>query len=144
MSQLRVLYRELRAVLATAMVCALVLGLVFSGVAQAGGGGAAFHGAAKIGAYAHCVQHLTHSAASETRAAPSTNDKRSDRRNCVYCCLAAHAAAVLPERFPAVARPLAHVTAPTFLLPASARAPANHLTCAVNGARAPPSLLLCS
>jgi hypothetical protein len=139
MSHLRVLVRELRAVLSTAVACALIFGLVFSNVAQAARGAVSPNAAGKAGAHAQCVVHFAHRAASEKRVAPPTKDERSDRRHCPDCCLSAHAAAVLPERCASVARPAADRAAQAFQLRLSARAPDNAPSSAVNGARAPPS-----
>lgn len=140
MSQMRVLYRELRAVLSTAMVCAIVFGLVFSGVAQTAGRKSAHHSGGRTGAYSTCVERLAHARGSEHRAAPASDDDQSSSRECPNCCLAAHAAAaVLPERFGVVERPPVENRAFAFPALTSARSPKTFLTQSVNGARAPPA-----
>ena len=141
MSQMRVLARELRAVLSTAIVCALVFGLVFSNVAQAARSAGAPNAAGKVGAYALCLEHLAHRAPAETRIAPASKTDGSDRLHCPDCCLAAHAAAVLPERFAAVAHPVPDRPSQSFHAWPSARASDSSPTSTVNGARAPPALL---
>lgn len=147
MSLLRDLYREFCAVLKTATVCALVFGLIFSSVAQASGGSAS-HGDIRIGAYARCLQHLTHraaasdgAAASDRLVAPANKGKNPDQGHCPDCCLTGHAAAVLPERFASFARPIVDRATPAYRIPAAAWIPTSYPPSAGNGARAPPSLI---
>ncbi len=136
MSQLRVMLQEIRAALAAAVTCALILGLVFSNVAQAAGSHSFAPGAAKTGGYALCLQHLAHP---DKHAAPASGDERSSQHKCPGCCLAATlGAALIPERFVHATKPATVRPVRVAYIAASPRAPESLLFRAANGARAPP------
>lgn len=135
MSQMRVLFGELRAGFSAATVCALILGLLFANFAEAAAKGQPR--VAKTGAYALCVQHLTHS--SDKQAAPTPEDRRSRSHKCPGCCLAAAlGSALVPERV-TIATRLADPAVVIAWFAAAPREPRSLEFRAANGARAPPA-----
>lgn len=127
MSHLRAKCLELRAALSVAAMCALFFGLLISGAAQA---------RQSVGAHLPCIgAHVDPSLAT---AAPDQKGDRLPGADCPECCLAAYSSAVVPPgRIAVAARPVATAAIVAYS-DVAAREPKLFLTCAVNGARAPP------
>lgn len=136
MSQMRVLFGELRAALSAATVCALILGLVFANFAETASAKAPRQGPKPAGAYALCVEHLAHP--SDRQVAPVSGDEHSKKHKCPGCCLAAAlGVALVPERVTHAPRPADRAVVVAWFA-ASPQEPRSLLFRAANGARAPP------
>ncbi|MCX7900449.1 MAG: hypothetical protein N2444_10295, partial [Methylocystis sp.] len=121
-------------------VCALVLGLVFSNIAQAAGMRMTPPASGKTGAYALCLRHLGDAGATDQDAANEAGDERFEKHKCPGCCLAASLENALPpERLPAITRPAVRPPVRVDYYAASPRAPDSLLFRAAHGARAPPA-----
>ena len=138
MSQVRAICTKLRAIFASAAVCALLFGLLVSGAAQASapvGSRVGFDAAAHDVALCP-VRHLLGAAAND----PSRSNHGGAQGQCPDCCLAAHTSVGLaPERVSTVARPATDSASPVAYFAFSAREPESAVSSFVNGARAPPS-----
>lgn len=137
MSHLRAISSRIRATIAVLAVWAMVFGMASSGAAAANATDLVYKNNAFSGGLFACFKrHMTQHGDFANEKAP---DHNSSKGHHCPCCLAAHAAAaLLPERVPAIARPASPAWAPISYRAVSNRAPENFLSQTANGARAPP------
>ena len=139
MSHRRTMRVTMRAIFAVSLAFALISGLFVSSVLYG----------ARAPAFGRTAQGLTvscHNWAVSTpqsaNGAPARPDRHSGATGCPDCCLAAHAgAAVLPERFAIVTRPMRVAASRVRYFALTTHEMEASVSNAVNGARAPPARL---
>jgi hypothetical protein len=128
---------DARAIFAATAVCALIFSLFVSGAMQ--GAHAAGSMRMAVGATTSC-HHLEASALTSTAAPDHHKGGHSGKVDCPFCCLAAHAGAVvLPDRLATFVRPLRIPSSRVLYSALSTHEPEIAASNAVNGARAPPA-----
>lgn len=137
MSQSHVIRGKLREIITIIAVLSLMFSVSFSAAAAASASDLVVRsdGTAGVGLFACFKHHMTQRADATT---DKTKDTKSAGKHHCPCCLAAQAAAaVLPERLPIFAAPVASSTRVDYLADAS-DAPRLVPDRRANGARAPP------
>ncbi len=138
MSQMRAQGGVVRAASAVVAVCALIFSLLVSGAA---------HGphAYNVGARAAHSAGACHNPAGAADVVNKASQpvRGGDHIDCAQCCLAAVAgAAVLPGRVATLSRPPQLSSSPVRYFAFPTRKPETAASRAVNGARAPPALVV--
>jgi len=129
----------LRAIFAVSLAFALISGLFVSSVLY--GARAPALGRTAQGLSVSC-HNWAASTTQSANGAPARPDRHSGATGCPDCCLAAHAgAAVLPERFAIVTRPMRVAASRVRYFALTTHEMEASVSNAVNGARAPPARL---
>ena len=139
MSHRRTMRVNMRAIFAVSLAFALISGLFVSSVLY-GARAPAFGRTAQ--GFAVSCHNWAVSTTQSANGAPARPDGHSGAVGCPDCCLAAHAgAAVLPERFATVARPMRVAASRVRYFALTTHEMEAAVSNAVNGARAPPARL---
>lgn len=139
MSHLRTMRVNMRAIFAVGLACALIFGLFVSSILY-GAHAPAF--AQSAGGVTVSCHNLAISVTQSREGGPTRPDGHSGAVGCPDCCLASHAgAAVLPDRFATVARPMRVAASRVRYFALSTHEMEAAVSTAVNGARAPPAHL---
>ncbi len=139
MSHRRTMRVTMRAIFAVSLAFALISGLFVSSVLY--GARAPALGQTAQGFSVPCHNWAV-STPQSANGAPARPDRHSGATGCPDCCLAAHAgAAVLPERFAIVTRPMRVAASRVCYFALTTHEMEASVSNAVNGARAPPARL---